>query len=126
MIKVTDQAIDVGAALSSLKTEGAGSVVFHVGVVKSNPEGGRSEGISFTPQAGFEDELRAIEDDLRSKFELVDVVLIRRMGTLQVGDFILVAAVSASGREAAFGACREAIERYKKMKRLVKKELFVD
>ncbi len=125
MIEITMNPIDVGKEFMKLDLTGAGSVVTHVGVVKPDPEGGPSRGIRFADKGGAPSELESIERDLRQSYNLIDVVLVRRMGELEVGDVILVAAISAKGREDAFGACREAVERYKKMKLIDKAELFV-
>jgi molybdopterin synthase catalytic subunit len=125
MIKIVDGDIDVGEVIGKLDQQGAGSVVFHLGVVKPDPEGKKSEGIVFGMKGDMEAELRSIEKDLRAQLKLIDVILIRRLGTLKVGDSILVAAVSAKGRVDAFAACREAVERFRRMKTIDKKELLV-
>ena len=126
MIEVTESAIDVAAAFEKLNKAGVGSTVLHVGVVKPDPKGKKSAGITFRPRPGIEDELAELEGHLRNNFNLIDVVLIRRMGTLKVGDLILVAAVAAHDRDNAFKACREAVERFKKMENLEKEEHYIE
>ncbi|MFO8058517.1 MAG: molybdenum cofactor biosynthesis protein MoaE [bacterium] len=126
MIKVTEEPIDVNEAFEALSKQGAGSTVLHVGVVKPDPEGKKSAGITFRPQEGIEKELKEIDTYLYDNFELTDVVLVRRMGKLKVGDLILVAAVAARDRDSAFQACREAVERFKKMENLQKQEHYLE
>ena len=124
MIEVTQNPIDPHSVYERLSREGSGSILVNVGVVKPQVEGKPTKGIQLTPEGNIAGELRSIEEDLRKNWDVSDVLLVRRMGDLPVGEIILVAAVSAPGREAAFGACREAIERLKSMKCFRKKELY--
>ncbi|MBI5114844.1 molybdenum cofactor biosynthesis protein MoaE [Candidatus Poribacteria bacterium] len=124
MIELTDEPIDPRAVYERISHEGAGSVVVHFGVVKPVTQGKRTRGIRFTPQADLKEEIRSIETALREKWTLVDVLLIRRVGALSIGDIILAAAVSSPDRDTAFGACSEAVERFKKLKNVKKEELF--
>ena len=124
MVDLTDTPIEPMRIFQRLSSQGAGSVVVHFGIVKPVAEDRHTRGIRFAPDGDLLSELRALEAELRKKWELTDVLLVRRMGELKVGEIILAAAVSAPGREAAFGACRDAVEGFKKMKRLRKQELF--
>jgi molybdopterin synthase catalytic subunit len=126
MIAVSNETIEVADLLDKLGKQGAGSVVLHIGVVKPDPEGRRSSGITFGAGGDLEAELLEIENSVRERFRLVDVVLARRLGRLGIGDVILFAAVSANDRENAFGACRALVERCKKMKALEKEEHYED
>ena len=126
MIAVVNEPVDVNELLDRLNKQGAGSVVLHLGVVKPDPEGRKSSGVTFGDKGGLEGELSEIENSVRERFRLVDVVLARRLGQLGIGEVILFAAVSANDRENAFGACRALIERCKKMKNLEKKEHYED
>lgn len=125
MIFLTRETIDISELVEKLDRQGAGSVVMHFGVVKPDPEGKKSEGITFSPLDGLEAEMEAIESDLRDKYNLLDVVLARRLGTLAVGDLINAALVCAKGRDDAFGAGNEAVNRFKKMKSLHKEEHYI-
>ena len=124
MIMVTERPIDVTLVFDYLQKDHAGSVVLHNAVVKKTEAGKPTSGIHFERAGETEEELRAIEEALRHKWPVEDVVLIRRIGKLAPGDVISVAAASSEHREAAFELCQEAIERFKKMKCLSKKELF--
>jgi molybdopterin synthase catalytic subunit len=124
MVDLTDTPIEPTRIFQRLSSQAAGSVVVHFGIVKPVAEDQRTRGIRFAPDGDLISELRALEAELRAKWEVTDVLLVRRMGELKVGEIILAAAVSAPGREAAFGACRDAVEGFKRMKHLRKQELF--
>ena len=124
MIELTEKPIEPASVYERLSRDGAGSVVVHFGVVKPVVSDRRTRGIRFAPQGDLRGEIQSIEDELRKKWGLTDVLLIRRVGELSIGEIILVAAVAAPDREAAFAACRDAVERFKKLKRVQKEELF--
>jgi molybdopterin synthase catalytic subunit len=125
MIIVTDKELVLSDVLSKLKpAKGVGSVVAHAAVVKPTVDRKSTRGIRFTPVADVEAEMHALEDGLRAEWEVSDVLLIRRIGNLVIGDIISAAAAAAVNYETAFKACRDAIERFKKMKSLAKEELF--
>jgi molybdopterin synthase catalytic subunit len=125
MIKLTDEAIDPAGWLAALKMKGAGSVVTHLGVVKPDPEGRKSSGITFEQAGDLEAELRAVEAALRERFRILDLVLVRRLGRLEVGEYIFFGAVCASDRGNAFAACQELVERVKKLKCIRKEEHYL-
>jgi molybdopterin synthase catalytic subunit len=124
MIQVTDRRIRTEEIYEQLSRNGAGSVVVHFGIVKPVVDDRRTKGIRLAPDGDLEAELKNIERQLRGKWDIVDVVLIRRIGELLIGETILVAAVSATSKDAAFGACEEAIETLKKKRALRKEELY--
>ena len=126
MIAVVNQPIDPNALLQKLDQKGAGSIVTHLGVVKPDPEGRKSSGLTLAADGDMEAELSGIEKDVRDAFKIIDLVLARRLGELSVGDVILFAAVSANDRKNAFSACRELIERCKKLSTLKKKEHYLE
>jgi len=123
---VSGKDIDPDEFMKKLDTKGAGSVVTHLGVCKADPEGKKSSGVSFTVSGDPESELSEIEADLREKYQLIDLVLAKRTGRVEVGQVILFAAAAAKDRKSSFGACMEAVERCKRLKGLVKKEYLIE
>jgi molybdopterin synthase catalytic subunit len=127
MVILTEQPLDPGRVYELLPfPDGSGSVLVHFGVVKAAVDDRRTRGIRFQRAGDSEAEMREIEKSLRSRWKLLDVLLMRRLGSLAVGEVVSLVAVAASGREDALGACGEAISAFKKMKTLDKQELFVD
>jgi molybdopterin synthase catalytic subunit len=127
MIGLTAERLDPGTVAERLSIpRGSGSVVVHFAVAKSVVGARRTAGIRFSPAGDPEAELRALESELRAKWEAADVLLLRRTGEVRVGDVISVAAIAAPGRNNAFGACRDAVDGFKEMKGLLKEELFED
>jgi molybdopterin synthase catalytic subunit len=70
-----------------------------------------------------EPELARIAAEIQALWEIQDIALCRRMGKLNLGDAILVAAVAAPHRRETFEACMEAVERMRNMVSVKKKEI---
>ena len=127
MVKVTREPLVPARVCGELPVPaGSGSILVHFAVVKAEAGDRATAGIHFEPENDIEAEMAAIEVELRSRWKLDVVLLVRRMGRLAVGEVISVAAVAAAGREEAFDACHQAISMFKKMKAVRKQELFVD
>lgn len=124
MFEITRDPINSARVYERINTADSGSVVVHFGVVKPVAQGKKTGGIKFAPKDGLENEIAGIEKQLREMWPVNDVLLIRRVGALSIGDIILVAAVAAETRGAAFDACRHAVESFKKLKSIHKEELF--
>ncbi len=70
--------------------------------------------------------LREIASQLHEKFAIHRVVIVHRLGRLQIGETSVFIAVSAPHRAAAFDACRFAIDTLKRTVPIWKKEYFAD
>lgn len=124
MVKITAEPVDPAKVYDLLARESAGSVVFHYAVVKPMAGvGGTTCYIDFAANGDTEIELQEIANDLKGRFALEDVLLIRRTGRLVVGDIISLVAASSSSSEEAFEACKSGIGRLKKMKTIKKNEV---
>ena len=126
MIEITDRDIDPKNVFALLKKESSGSIVFHYAVVKAKDSEKKTLSLNFKIIGDLEGEMMDLERDLRKKWPVEDVLLIRRIGELAAGDIISLAAASAQHRNAAFGLCQEAIDRFKKMHHIHKDEIFED
>ena len=126
MIIVTTEPVDTAAMFEKIRKSASGSVLLHYAVVKSQAGEKTSEGIRFERAGDMEAELSSIEADIRGRWSTEDVVLARRIGTLNVGDIISLVAVSSPASNDTFEACRHGLERLKKMKTLKKTEQFLD
>ena len=70
--------------------------------------------------------MREIGAQLHEKYRIHCVVMVHRLGCLQIGDTSVFIAVSAPHRAAAFDACRFAIDTLKRTVPIWKKEYFED
>ncbi len=125
MVLVSHDPIDPSTLYGQIGKEFAGSVVFHYAVVKEQGgHGGVTSGIEYEAVGNTESELEEIAVELREKWKLEDVLLIRRVGRLGIGDIISLVAASSPNSEDAFASCRHGISRLKKMTTIRKMESY--
>ncbi|MFC1944856.1 molybdenum cofactor biosynthesis protein MoaE [Chloroflexota bacterium] len=122
---VSNQPIDPGKVYELIKKDTAGSVVLHFAVVRGSTDNRTTSSIEFHAGGDIEGELSAVGNDIRQKWDVEDLLIIRRVGRLDIGDIISLIAASSPHRDNAFEACRYGIERLKAMKTIVKNETFL-
>ena len=123
-IRVQTEDFDLGAALTAI-TAGhpqVGGVGSFVGLVRQEP-GLVSLTIEHYPGM-TEKSLGRIAETAISRFELIDVTLIHRVGTLLPGDPIVLVLAAASHRKAALAATEFLIDWLKTDAPFWKKEQF--
>lgn len=123
---VTENPLDTGNLFGLIRKKNSGSVIFHYAVVKSRAGEQPSSGIRFEQDGDIETEMSEIEADIRNRWGINDILLVRRIGLLQVDDLISLVAVSSAASNDAFDACRYGLSRLKKMVSLKKTELILD
>ena len=70
--------------------------------------------------------MREIAADLHEKYPIDRVLIVHRLGRLEIGETSVFIAVSAPHRAAAFDACRFAVDTLKRTVPIWKKEYFED
>ena len=125
MVCFSSDLIDPSRVYDLIGKEAAGSVLFHFAVAKAmGSQQGITSHITYQPNGNVEQNLEDIAGEMKEKWKLTDVVLIRRQGTVEVGEIISLVAVSAPGSEAAFAACRHGIARLRQMPTIIKTEIY--
>ncbi len=123
MIRVTRDDFKVDEELKRITKPSVGGLVTFVGTVRDSSEAGRVTRmeIEVYPEMA-EKQLEAIRGEALNRFGVEDVLVVHRFGDLRVGDNIVLVAVSAGHREAAFDACRYVIDELKKRVPIWKRE----
>lgn len=122
---ISEKPIDPAAMYDLVAKNGSGSVVFHYAVVKKQQSEEKStSAIDYQTAGDTVAELKAIVAELKEKWKLEDVLLVRRIGTLRVGDIISLVAASSPNSEDAFASCRHGISRLRKMTSIKKNEIY--
>jgi molybdopterin synthase catalytic subunit len=110
MIRVQEAAFDVGAELGTFGTGdiGVGAVASFVGYVRGSAAGAPPlMALTLEHYPGMtERQLAAIEAEARTRWPLMDVLVIHRHGRMLPGEPIVLVAVSSAHRQAAFEACQ--------------------
>ena len=71
-------------------------------------------------------ELECVRDEAMRKFDLIEVDIMHRIGSLNVGDNIALIICSAAHRKQAFEGCRFILEELKSRVPIWKKEITED
>ncbi|MCC6869543.1 MAG: molybdopterin synthase catalytic subunit MoaE [Burkholderiales bacterium] len=124
-VRVTADDFDVAAEIAALRAGDArvGALVSFVGTVRDLSEGRSVSGLALEHYPGMtEKALAAIVDEARGRFDIIDVLVIHRIGPLSPTDQIVLVAVTSAHRGDAFDACRFVIDYLKTRAPFWKKE----
>jgi molybdopterin synthase subunit MoaE len=123
---VRDHALDVAAVSASVEDQRCGAVVSFVGVVRNHDRGRQVVSIEYEGHPTAPEVLRRVAEEVATAHPGCCVAIEHRVGTLQVGDVALVAAVSAAHRSAAFLATSELVDLVKERLPVWKRQVFDD
>ncbi len=124
---LTREPVDAAALARRILCGEDGAVVTFEGVVRNNTGGRRTlrlEYECYEPMA-----VRAMADlgrGLAHSHAVSRIAIVHRLGRLEIGETSVAIVVTAPHREAAFEACRQAIDRLKRVVPVWKKEYFED
>jgi molybdopterin synthase catalytic subunit len=124
-VRVQEADFDVGAELDSL-TRGrtdVGGLASFVGLVRSSNDGSAVQGMTLEHYPGMTE--KALEDicaQAHARWDLIDSVVIHRVGRLVPGDRIVLVGVASAHRGEAFEACEFIMDYLKTRAPFWKKE----
>jgi molybdopterin synthase catalytic subunit len=121
MIEITREDLCVDETIKKMKAPKIGALSIYVGTVREFPEG---VGLEFADDDQAAQKLGEIRDRAIARFDVGDVAIMHRVGLLGVSENIVLVAVSASHREAAFTACRSIIDDIKDLHKSWVKAVF--
>ena len=127
MFLLVREPIDVQQVKDRLQRPDDGAVVIFEGVVRNNANG---KNVRFLEYEAYESmALKKIEEigqQAKAQFDIRDIVIIHRLGHMEIGDCSIVIAVASAHRGPAFDACRFSIDTIKKVVPIWKKEFYED
>lgn len=103
----------------------AGGINIFLGTVRDETKGKKVIRLEFEAYEKMAlSEMKKIADQMMERWPLHRVLIHHRTGVLKVGEIPVIIAVSSAHREAAFQACRFAIDTLKQTVPIWKKEVF--
>src|SRR5947209_3750598 len=112
MIQLTNEPIDYAALTEQVRRAHCGAVVTFLGTVRDLTEGRVTSALDYEAYPGMaEKKMVEIEQETRNRWPVGELLLVHRLGHLEVGDVSVAVAVSCPHRGQAFEACRFAIDR---------------
>jgi molybdopterin converting factor subunit 1 len=125
--RVQSEPLDPRETERLVANPGAGAIVTFCGVVRDNARGRAVTHLEYEAYAPAAEQMLAqIGEEIRERWELDQVAIVHRVGSLPVGETSVIISVASAHRDAAFEACRYAIERIKEIVPIWKKEYYAD
>jgi molybdopterin synthase catalytic subunit len=127
MIAITQAPIDVAAAEALLHHPQAGGLVTFTGTVRNHHHGRAVLSLAYeTYPEMAQEQLAGIGREIAARWPVYRVVLIHRVGALEIGEAAVFVGVSAAHRDEAFAACRFGIEAIKSEVPIWKQEFYAE
>ncbi|MGH7769240.1 MAG: molybdenum cofactor biosynthesis protein MoaE [Candidatus Binatia bacterium] len=125
MFRVTREPIDLQKLVECVTAASAGAIATFIGTTRNHNEGRKVIALDYDAYPEMaEKELVRIGDEAKQKWRIERMAIAHRIGPVQITEPSVIIAVSAAHRDAAFQACRFAIEEIKKTVPIWKKEVF--
>ena len=126
--EIASDALTVDTIVAQLADPATGAVVTFVGVVRGETGGREVLYLEYEAYPEMAEQvLEQIADEVRSRWpEIRDVVIVHRVGRLEIGETAVVIALSAAHRAQLFDALHYTIDRVKEIAPIWKKEVWTD
>jgi molybdopterin synthase catalytic subunit len=125
MFRVTDKPINLQELVDCVTDPEAGAIATFIGTTRNSNEGRKVIALDYEAYPEMaEKELTRLGEEARRKWQICRMAIVHRVGPVQITEPSVMIAVSAAHREAAFAACRFAIEEIKKTVPIWKKEVY--
>jgi len=119
--------IDSAAIVDSIKRPEDGAVVVFDGIVRNHSRGRQTLYLDYEAYEEMADkQMRELAHEATAKFAVRQVVLVHRLGRLEVGETSVLIVVASAHRAQAYEASRWLIDTLKRTVPIWKKETFVD
>ena len=122
---LSDEPLSIERVVDEVRDDEAGAIATFAGTTRINSRGRRVTRLEYEAYEGMaENVMRGIAQDLCKRYNVSNVAIHHRIGTVGIGETSVVIAVSAPHRADALAACRDAIDALKEQVPLWKKEVY--
>ena len=127
MLHLTRQPIDPAALTEPVPRPDCGAMVTFLGSVRDLTGERVTVALDYDAYPDMTEQTMAeIERETRQRWPVGEMVMVHRLGHLDVGEISVAVALSCPHRAQAFEACRYAIDRIKELVPIWKKENWAD
>jgi molybdopterin synthase catalytic subunit len=125
LCKLTQDPIDLRELTDFVADPSAGAMTTFVGTTRNTNDGRQVIRLEYECYPGMaEKEMSTIATEVLTRWPIVKIAMIHRLGRVDIGEASVAIAVSSSHRHAAFEACHYAINQLKETVPIWKKELY--
>ena len=126
-IILTSEPLNIGACIDWVMSPESGGIDVFIGTVRNTSKEKKVIRLEFEAYEQMAlSEMKKIANDALAKWPIHKLLIHHRTGILHIGDIPAIIAVAAAHRNAAFEACRYAIDTLKETVPIWKKEIFED
>lgn len=124
-IKIVNQNIEIEKNLDFVRSNSAGAINTFLGAVRNQTKG---EAVKYLVFEGYEPmaikEMEKLALEAKKRWNLLRVVIVHRVGRVEISELAVLIAVSCPHRKASFEACEFLIDNLKKSVPIWKQEHF--
>ena len=125
MFRLTREKLELPDLIDLVTNPEAGAIATFIGTTRNNNDGRKVIALDYDAYPEMaEKELARIGDDAKRQWPICRMAIVHRIGPVQITEASVMIAVSAAHRDAAFAACRFAIEEIKRTVPIWKKEVY--
>jgi MoaE-MoaD fusion protein len=119
--------IEPASVLAEIKQGEDGAVVVFEGVVRNQTRGRKTHYLDYEAYEEMAlQQMEGLAAQALEQFPIRDVIIVHRLGRLEIGETSVLIAVASAHRGAGFDACRWLIDTLKRTVPIWKKEYFED
>jgi molybdopterin synthase catalytic subunit len=123
--RLSEEQLSLDAVVDEVRSDEAGAIATFIGTTRVRSRGRTVERLEYEAYAGMAERVMAeIAAELKRRYQVCEIAIHHRTGTVEIGEASVVIAVSAPHREDALAACRDAIDTLKEQVPLWKKEIY--
>ena len=127
MVEITEAPIEFAAVAERVRSDLAGAVCVFLGTVREMTGERRTASLEYEAYPVMAArKMEELEAEARRRWPIIEVVIVHRVGHLDLGEISVAVAVSTAHRGHAFEACRWLIDTLKEVVPIWKKELWAD
>jgi molybdopterin synthase catalytic subunit len=126
LVDLRDTPLDVTEVLDAVSGREVGGIDVFVGTVRDHDHGEGVTGLEYSAHPTALTRLQEVADGVASKYDVLAVAAVHRVGRLEIGDAAVVVATAAVHRGEAFEASRALIDELKDTVPIWKHQLFTD
>jgi molybdopterin synthase catalytic subunit len=125
MFRVVNKPVNLQELVDYVRDPAAGAIATFIGTTRNNNEGRKVIALDYEAYPEMaEKELARVGEEAKEKWQICRMAIVHRIGPVQITEPSVIIAVSSPHREAAFAACRFAIEEIKRAVPIWKKEVY--
>jgi len=127
MVEITDKPLDYAALTEQARHNNAGAVCVFLGTVREMTGDRRTTALDYEayPEMALK-KMAELEAEARERWQIIEAVIVHRVGRLDLGEISVVVVVSCPHRKEAFEACRWLMDTFKEVVPIWKRENWAD